>query len=205
MTYEEYIAVSPQIIDNLKYNGTYIPPVTRVIYNVDENTIERKVLNEDGTPSDQTEKVTYKTLATVVYFKDGTKVSVVNSEHDGLTFDENGYASDQSKEVGLVYAVVKRLYGTYNEDKPKIIDGNGLTSWLRKTVKDAYDQNKEMDARIKAKKEAKIRHEKLQADAALRREAKKQEAERIAKEDEVFARLARAIVNELNLKEEANG
>ena len=67
-------------------------------------------------------------LVTVVYFKDGTKVTVKNSAKDGITLVDKKVklsdgsektvttASDESKEIGLVYAIVKRIICDYDDN-----------------------------------------------------------------------------------------
>ena len=90
---------------------------------------------------DDVKHVIYNDPATIVTFKDGTKVCVKTCSSD--KFD---------KEIGLVYALVKRLYAD-DVDENGYLKATGLGEKIRKIVKDGFDQ-KEQLAKRKAKKEA---------------------------------------------------
>jgi hypothetical protein len=84
-------------------------------------------------------------LATVVYFADETKISVVNSAADGVRFEDHVLsdgstiktASRESKEMGLVYAIVKRLMTKYDADGKPLNSATGRI--LNDYVKGSYD------------------------------------------------------------------
>ena len=84
-------------------------------------------------------------LATIVYFADGTKVVVTNSETDkvdlvDVKMDDGTVvktASNQAKERAIIYALVKRLYGT--PDTLGNIENVGLARRLTEIVQDGYD------------------------------------------------------------------
>jgi len=123
-----------QVIKSLIFNNAFLPGIDHVVFNT-------KV---DGDKS---------TLATVVYFKDGTKVTVKNSETDkiGLVEEEVSSidgntvkvttASRESREIGLLYALLKRAVCGYDDDGR--VEGAGFASFLKKTLKGAYRQDVE--------------------------------------------------------------
>ena len=84
-------------------------------------------------------------LATIVYFTDGTKVVVTNSETDKVDLVDVKMAdgtvvktaSSQAKERALIYALVKRLYGT--PDILGNIENVGLARRLNDMVQNGYD------------------------------------------------------------------
>ena len=88
------------------------------------------------------ERVIYNDPATKVFFKDGTNVLVKTSKDDKF-----------SKEVGLVYAIVKRLFGVPGPNGA--VDSNGYMEKLKGFSDAAYDQKAESakkDAELAAKK-----------------------------------------------------
>lgn len=84
-------------------------------------------------------------LATIVYFTDGTKVVVTNSATDKVDLVDVALsdgtvvktASSQAKERALIYALVKRLYGT--PDTLGNIENVGLARRLNDMVQNGYD------------------------------------------------------------------
>lgn len=84
-------------------------------------------------------------LATIVYFNDGTKVVVTNSATDKVDLVDVKLAdgtvvktaSSQAKERALIYALVKRLYGT--PDDLGNIENVGLARRLNDLVQNGYD------------------------------------------------------------------
>lgn len=84
-------------------------------------------------------------LATIVYFTDGTKVVVTNSATDKVDLVDVKLAdgtvvktaSNQAKERALIYALVKRLYGT--PDVLGNIENVGLARRLNDMVQNGYD------------------------------------------------------------------
>lgn len=83
--------------------------------------------------------VIFNKEATIVYFEDGTKCIVRKSDHD-----------EYNREHAVVYAIVKRAYGTVNEDG--VVEGNGMGNMLAKVVANGYDQ----EAHDKAEKAKKV-------------------------------------------------
>ena len=143
-----------QTLKSMCRNNTFCPNIQRVIYNLDKRR---------GEKSHRTEY----TLATTVFFVDGTKTTVKNSVHDKVDVKiekiklsdgsetEVETATRESREVGLVYAIVKRLIGEPNEKGE--VSGHYCT-FLSKTVEKAFNQPVE-NAKIKA--EEKIRKERV--------------------------------------------
>lgn len=126
------------VVDELKAKGCAVPDVERIIY----NRGTKKAADGSERP----------TLATVVYFVDGSKVTVVNSEHDGLQLDADGKPTRESKERGLIYALVKRIYASeyVMSDKGELkLESKGFGRILNEFVDSAYDQQEE-DAKRKA-------------------------------------------------------
>ena len=136
------------------------PGISRVQFNL-KTTDTRPVLDADGKPvTDEKGRVKRETfdvtpvLATIVYFTDGTKCTVVNSDADAVEVVDvklsDGTtvkaASETSKERAVVYAIVKRLLGKVGRtDKQgkfhsNEIDGNGFGRKLRDIVAGAYDE-----------------------------------------------------------------
>lgn len=125
-----------QVMKSLCHNNTFCPNIKRVIYNIDTYRGEKSHRKEH-------------TLATTVFFADGTKTTVKNSIHDKVDVVmekvklsdgseiEVETASRESKEVGLVYAIVKRLIGEPDENGTV---GGHYCTFLNKTVTKAFDQ-----------------------------------------------------------------
>lgn len=79
---------------------------------------------------DDIKQVIFNDPATIVTFSDGTKVCVKACENDKF-----------SKEVGLVYALVKRLYAN-DVDENGYLKSSGLGDKINKIIKNAVDQKK---------------------------------------------------------------
>lgn len=166
--------IKENVVKSLKENNCYMPLVNRVIYNIGKKAYPK--LDENGKRiKDENGKVVMgepvDVLATVVFFDDNTKISVVNSAHDGVTFEDhvlsNGntvkVASECSKEIGLVYAIVKRMIALPDENDPDKMKAEGFGRILRTAVKDlSYDsviekaELKIARAKSKAEHEAKL-------------------------------------------------
>lgn len=160
-------------IKDLAMNNCTMPAVTRVIYNVGTKAYPKidpetgKRITEDGKLV-MNEPV--KVLTTVVFFADGTKVTVTNSEKDGVKFikvnaidnDSNSpvveIADDTSKEMGLVYAICKRIFGKVDWNTGKV-EGDGFGRKLHDVVNRAYDSVREDAANKHNKKLAKAKYE----------------------------------------------
>lgn len=93
---------------------------------------------------DDIDSVIFNDPATIVTFKDGTKVCVKACENDTFT-----------KEAGLMYALVKRLYANDIDDNG-YLKSRGLGEKINKVIEGAYDQKKsEADKRAKLRAKAK--------------------------------------------------
>lgn len=157
----------------LMENNCYMPAVSRVIYNIGKKAYPK--LDENGKRvKDENGKIIMgepvDVLATIVFFDDNTKISVVNSAHDGVKFENhvlsNGntvkVASDCSKEIGLVYAIIKRMFALPDKNDPDKMKAEGLGRLLRTAVNDSYDsviekaELKIARAKSKAEHEAKL-------------------------------------------------
>lgn len=150
-----------------------MPDIARVIYNVGTKAYP-KLDPETGKRITENGKLVMnepvKVLTTVVFFADGTKVTVTNSEKDGVKFikvnaidnDSNSpvveIADDTSKEMGLVYAVCKRMFGKVDWNTGKV-EGDGFGRKLHDVVNRAYDYVREDAANKHNKKLAKAKYE----------------------------------------------
>lgn len=95
---------------------------------------------------DDIKQVIFNDPATIVTFSDGTKVCVKANENDKF-----------SKEVGLMYALVKRLYAN-DVDENGYLKSSGLGEKINKIIKNAVDQKKieaEKKKRLAEKKQKK--------------------------------------------------
>ena len=92
---------------------------------------------------DDIKQVIFNDPATIVTFSDGTKVCVKANENDNF-----------SKEVGLMYALVKRLYAN-DVDENGYLKSTGLGEKINKIIKNAVDQKK-----IEADKKKKLAEKK---------------------------------------------
>jgi hypothetical protein len=159
------------VLRELKQNNTVFPDIKRIIYNIGKKSYRK--LDENGkSVRDADGKLVMSepidVLATVVYFVDETKITVINSVADGVKFEDhtlsNGstvkVASRESKEMGLVYAIVKRLLTKYDKDGKPLDSATGRI--LNDYVKKSYDcvvENAELKiarAKSKAEHEAKL-------------------------------------------------
>lgn len=115
---------------------------------------------------DDIDSVIFNDPATIVTFKDGTKVCVKACEKDTFT-----------KEAGLMYALVKRLYANDIDDNG-YLRSRGLGEKIGKVIEGAYDQKKaDADKRAKLREKAKRKAE-AKAKAQLANEV----SEKAAKE-----------------------
>ena len=81
---------------------------------------------------DDIKQVIFNAPATIVTFSDGTKVCVKANENDKF-----------SKEVGLMYALVKRLYAN-DVDENGYLKSTGLGEKINKIIKNAVDKKKKL-------------------------------------------------------------
>jgi hypothetical protein len=166
------IGIYKSLKDSVEANGTFMPNVVRVIFSLKTteqvsvkdkqgevefkqatNADGTKLFRKDGTtpvmlPVMQTVDVE-PVLTTTVYFADGTRVTVKNSEHDKIRLTTKKLADGTdikvadpcSLESGVVYAIVKRAMGRLTVDKNgNPIGGEGFTGALMKLVKEGVDQ-----------------------------------------------------------------
>ncbi len=187
-------------------NNTFCPNIKKVIFNL-KTTETRPVLDLAGNPvKDEKGRVQRQQvevtpeLATVVYFADGTKCTVVNSDKDVVATEEKEVtyidcdksgkeftvktgrkvkvASEAAKEAGVVYAIVKRIFGKIgrvdkqgklHEDE---IDGNGFGRKLRDIINASFDTQYENAWNDEMKKVA-VKEHKDREVAAKERNAKR--------------------------------
>ena len=118
---------------------------------------------------DDIDQVIFNDPATIVTFKDGTKVCVKASKND--TF---------SKETGLVYAIIKRLYAN-DVDENGYLRSKGLGEKIAKVVANAIDQKK-IEADRRAKMRAKAKAKEAKAKEKLANEVSEQAAKEAVEE-----------------------
>lgn len=161
-------SISTEVLAKIYDNNCYIPTISRVIYNVGKKAYPsldkngKRLKDKDGKVI-MSEPVDI--LATIVYFDDNTKVSVVNSVLDGVKFEDvklsDGStvktASEASKEMGLVYAIVKRLVSSPDENGE--FKNSGFGRKLRDEVAMAYDSVIEQAELKIARAKSKAEHE----------------------------------------------
>jgi hypothetical protein len=147
-----------RVVESLIKNNTFVPNIERVIFNTKTtDEVAKKdgdgnpVLDDNGRVVKETVALENPVLVTVVYFKDGTKVTVKNSDKDAITLvDEKVKLSDgtettvrtasqESKEIGLVYAIVKRIVCGY--DNGGNVQNAGFAKFLHKVVSNALVQD----------------------------------------------------------------
>lgn len=110
---------------------------------------------------DDVKQVIYNEPATIVTFSDGSKVCVKCCEKDKF-----------SKEAGLIYAIVKRLYSNDIEKKSGYMKSTGLGEKLNKLIKGALDQKEQERERRRKQKEKQAKKEKAAAEKAEAEKAK---------------------------------
>ena len=127
---------------------------------------------------DDIEQVIFNEPATIVTFKDGTKVCVKACAND--TF---------SKETGLIYAIVKRLYAN-DIDENGYFKSKGLGEKINKIIGESFDQKK-----AAADKRAKQREKSKRREAAKRLAKEANLKEKLA--DEVSEQAAKEAIEEI--------
>lgn len=172
------ISISKDVISSLETNGTYLPDVIRVVFNL--KTDKRIRVKDDTTGEEKTEtvKLDNPILVTKVWWADGTSTTVKNSEHDRIETEEVDLedgrkvtvATECSKTFGIMAAVTKRTCGVPDE-KGEMVKTN-LGKILSDIVNSAYDQNIETEKtkikNAKRKEAAAKRAEKVKAPKAKR-------------------------------------
>lgn len=162
------------MVKSIEKNGTFVPGIKRVLFNTGNK--KYMVRDVDGkTVKDENGKVkteTRKVLTTVIFFDDGTKCTVTNSEHDGVQFEKNKdgieVASRCSKECGVVYCILKRCCADIDANGNAL--GNGFGRKLNDIVDAAYDSQVENAKRKAAKAEAKAKYEATKGTAKPKRQ-----------------------------------
>lgn len=188
-------------VQSMVRNNTFCPNIKRIIFNL-KTTETRPVLDAAGKPiTDEKGRVQRQVvevtpeLATAVYFVDGTKCTVVNSDKDLVTMEEKEVtygdcdksgkefivktgrkvkvATEAAKEAGVVYAIVKRIFGKIDDD-PKSrtygqIKGDGFGRKLHDLVDGAFDTQYEAAFNDEMKKLAAKEHKEREAAAKERR------------------------------------
>lgn len=169
----------PDAIRELRERNCCMPDITRVIFNVGKKSYPK--LDENGNKiKDEAGKLVMAdpvdVLATVLYFCDGSKVAVVNSQNDGIEFSDEKLsdgttvkvASKESKERGIVYAIVKRLLSKIDSKSKTGLADAGFGRYLNKLLETAYDEQIER-AEVKiAKAKSKAAHVEAQKAAEAR-------------------------------------
>lgn len=174
-------------IQELMDNNCTMPNVKRVIYTLKttESKAERDAngtlimvdtgaKDKDGNPVMKPKRVITAckpVLATTVEFIDDTKVTVKNSLNDKVDVETKELgdgsvvqvATETSKELGLVYAIIKRLMGT--PDNMGTVTAEGMGRILRDIVNGAHDEVLAAAENRIAKVKAKKLHAEKQANA----------------------------------------
>ena len=121
---------------------------------------------------DDVKQVIYNEPATIVTFSDGSKVCVKCCEKDKF-----------SKEAGLIYAIVKRLYANDIEKKSGYMKSTGLGEKLNKLINGALDQKEQERERRRKQKEKQAKKE-----AAKKAEMANEVSEKAAQEavDQIY-------------------
>ena len=120
---------------------------------------------------DDIDHIIYNDPATIVTFKDGSKVCVKACAKD--KFD---------KEVGLVYAIIKRLYANDIDDNG-YFKSKGLGEKISSLIKNAVDQRE-----IERQRRAKMKAKKAKKEAEAKAKEANEAGENAAKEavDQVY-------------------
>lgn len=204
--------IAANAIEELVERGAAMPDIKNVIFNRCDKKI-RAVRDKDGNlvidpatgKPERKVVANYPILATTVYFVDGSKVSVTNSEKDKVV-DENGNVTKEARERGVVYAIVKRLLGKFekNEKTGKLeVKTEGFGRILEEILANAYDQQK-AEAEHKAAKEA-ARKAHLEREAAAKANPRKRRPSLAATVEQLAATVAdlTKMVTELKASKEA--
>lgn len=191
-------------VKSMVRNNTFCPNIKRIIFNL-KTSETRPVLDAAGKPvTDEKGRVQRQSvevtpeLATAVYFVDGTKCTVVNSDKDLVTIEEKEVtyvdcdksgkeftvktgrkvkvATEAAKEAGVVYAIVKRIFGKIDMDSKSRtygqIKSDGFGRKLHEFVDGAFDTQYEAAFNDEMKKLAAKEHKDREA-AAKERKAKR--------------------------------
>ncbi len=144
-----------------EYSRSIIDKINTVIYSLKENESGRFV------------------LTTIVKFNDGSKSVVRNSELDPIkevkkTAHGFPYATEEAKEIGLIYAIIKYVISNKRKDDGTV-EGDGYVRKLSNLIKSARDdsfiaEEKMSDKEARAKKhQERIAHDKEVAENRKKR------------------------------------
>jgi len=168
------VVIDAAAVESLKSNGTYLPDVDKVLFNLKTEGRRRVEAEADGEkPKYETYNLKNPVLTTKVWWADGTTTTVQNSEHDPVQVEEVDVGGQKvkvatacSKEIGVAMAAVKRTCGR-PDGKGELTD-TGFGRILRQIVESAYDQPLEAAKAAKAKADAKAAKAKRKAEAAAK-------------------------------------
>ena len=166
--------VNPSVIDDLKRTGCAVPDVERVIFNRGSKRTYKTDADGNYVIDEQTKKRVVEserpTLATTVYFADGTKITVVNSAGDKVV-DENGNVTISAKETGYIHAIMKRLVSRfgYDDNGNLVLKSEGYGTVLRKVIENSIDQQEVEAKKAKTRAEAKAKFEETKGKSKRKR------------------------------------
>jgi hypothetical protein len=170
------------VVQSLIRNNSFVPNINNVIFNtkIDEDVVKKDengnpIKDDNGRVIKEKKALENPVLVTVVYFVDGTKVTVRNSEKDGIKLVEKTItlsdgstktvmtASEESKEIGLVYAIVKRVICNYDEQGT--IENAGFARFLNKIINNAHVQDVENAKILAERKISNLRNKEAKKEA----------------------------------------
>ncbi len=147
--------IEKSVARQLRNTGLYFPAIDKVSF--------YETADEQGS----------KVLKTCVWFADGTISTVKNCKAD-----------KPDRELGIVYAVIKRLFGVVGSDGIRT-DGTGVMGYLRDLVNTAQDQNKIREDRARFREQK--REENIARQKEIRENAAKRREERFYKREDIDA------------------
>jgi hypothetical protein len=181
------------VVQSLIRNNSFVPNINNVIFNtkIDEDVVKKDengnpVKDDNGRVIKEKKPLENPVLVTVVYFVDGTKVTVRNSEKDGIKLEKKTIklsdgsekvvttASAESKEIGLVYAIVKRVICNYDEEGT--VENAGFARFLNKIVDNAHVQDVENARLLAERKISKARNKEAKESQKSKPTVKKEKA-----------------------------
>lgn len=180
------------VVQSLIRNNTFVPNINNVIFNtkIDEDVVKKDengnpVKDANGRVIKEKKPLENPVLVTVVYFVDGTKVTVRNSEKDGIKLEKQTIklsdgsekivttASAESKEIGLVYAIAKRVICNYDEEGT--VENAGFARLLNKIISKAHVQDVENAKLLAERKISKARNKEAKKEAEKSKPSAKKE------------------------------
>jgi hypothetical protein len=181
------------VVQSLIRNNSFVPNINNVIFNtkIDEDVIKKDengnpIKDDNGRVIKEKKPLENPVLVTVVYFVDGTKVTVRNSEKDGIKLEKKTIklsdgsekvvmtASAESKEIGLVYAIVKRVICNYDEQGT--VENAGFARFLNKIINKAHVQDVENARLLAERKISKARNKEAKESQKSKPTVKKEKA-----------------------------